>query len=131
MIFHEPSSVVCRHLWKASDEAVTSRLTYVETSSALAQARRQQRITVSQHHASIDALNALWGQCDIVDLDQSLAEVASLMAHDHALRGYDAVHCASAAHVQDSELVAVSGDRKLLTAWSWLGIQTIDVNAMQ
>ena len=42
------------------------------------------------------------------------------------LRGYDAVHCASAELINDDELVAVTGDRHLLTAWRGLGLTTYD-----
>jgi len=37
-----------------------------------------------------------------------------------------AVHCASAELINDDELVAVTGDRHLLTAWRGLGLTTYD-----
>jgi len=37
-----------------------------------------------------------------------------------------AVHCASAELINDDELVAVTGDRNLLTAWRGLGLTTYD-----
>lgn len=129
MIVRKASSVACRQIWEASDEAVTSRLTYVEAASALAQAVRNGRISVAQHQSSLVVFGAIWRKCDVLDVDQSLSEVASSMAYDHALRGYDAVHCASAVRVQDPELVAVSGDRQLLEAWSAQGVSTFDINA--
>jgi uncharacterized protein len=124
----EPSSVWCRLVWDASDDAVTSRLAYVETAAALAQALRNGRMTASQHVASSELLEAVWAQCEVLELDQPLAVAAGSMAHAYGLRGYDAVHCASADRLHDDDLVAVSGDRKLLTAWGSLGLAVFDVN---
>lgn len=45
-----------------------------------------------------------------------------------ALRGVDAMHCASAEQVAEEDLVAATGDRKLVAAWSTLGISTFDPN---
>jgi uncharacterized protein len=56
-------------------------------------------------------------------------EAAGSLAASHALRGYDAVHCASAMAVFDIDLVGVAGDRCLLDAWHDLGLRTLDVNA--
>ncbi|MEV6221662.1 twitching motility protein PilT [Nocardia fluminea] len=50
-------------------------------------------------------------------------------AERYALRGDDVIHCAAAAQLEDSDLVAASGDRKLLTAWKELGIAAFDSNA--
>lgn len=129
LLIREPSSALCQQIWNACDDAITSRLTYVETSAALAQALRDERMTATQHRASLALLEAVWAQCDVLDLDQPLAVTAGSMAHDYGLRGYDAVHCASAAQFQDDDLVAASGDRKLLQAWATLGLDTFDVNA--
>lgn len=129
MLIEEPSTSSCRQVWEAADDAVTSRLTYVETAAALAQATRLGRLTPAQHRASLDLLKALWAQCEVLDLDQALAVTAANLAHDHGLRGYDAVHCAAGVRLRDDDLVAVSGDHTLLTAWSVLGVATLDVNA--
>ena len=51
---------------------------------------------------------------------------AATLADQFDLRGYDAVHCASAELINDDELVAVTGDRHLLTAWRGLGLTTYD-----
>ncbi|MEV6659168.1 hypothetical protein [Nocardia fluminea] len=62
-------------------------------------------------------------------MDEKLAESAAVFAERYALRGYDAVHRAAAAQLEDPDLVAASGDRKLLTAWKELGIAAFDSNA--
>lgn len=49
---------------------------------------------------------------------------ASAVAQRTGLRGYDAVHCAAALQLLDEDVVAASGDRKLLEVWSGLGLAT-------
>lgn len=44
------------------------------------------------------------------------------------MRGYDAVHCASAEQLDDDEVVAAAADQRLLTAWLELGMATYDTN---
>lgn len=44
------------------------------------------------------------------------------------MRGYDAVHCASAEQLADADLVVVAGDQKLLDACRSLGMAIADVN---
>lgn len=129
LLIREPGSPLCRRVFAACDDAVTSRLTWVETAAALSQALRQGRMTLAQHRASLTLLSAVWAQCAVLEVDSPLAVVAADMAHDHGLRGYDAVHCASAAQVRDETLVAVAGDRHLLAAWTRLGLDPLDINA--
>ena len=52
--------------------------------------------------------------------------VAADLAHRFGLRAYGAVHCAAAALLDEPDLVAASGDRRLLAAWRELGVATYD-----
>jgi uncharacterized protein len=55
-------------------------------------------------------------------------ETAAELADVLALRGYDAVHCASAGQFEDADFVVASGDKRLLDAWKSLGLATFDTN---
>jgi predicted nucleic acid-binding protein len=129
LVIAEPSSDFCRRLWDEGDAVTTSQLTYVEAAAALAQAQRLKRMGSATHHAARRLLDRLWAEFDVVDVDDTLVHRAAELAGDFALRGYDAVHCASAEHLEDGDLVAATGDRKLLDAWRALGISTADTNA--
>lgn len=129
LLVDEPSSSACRNLWDDADDVVSARLAYVETAAALAQARRLGRLTARQHRMALRALDGLWSQMQIAEVDQLLVERAAQLADQCALRGYDAIHCAAAVLVNDPTLVAASGDRQLLTAWHTLGVNTYDTNA--
>lgn len=124
----ESSSEFCGRLWDEADTVVTTRLLYVETAAALAQARRLDRLTERSHQSALRGLRRLWAEMDLVDVDDGVVSRAAELAHMCALRGYDALHCASAEQLDDRDLVVACGDRKLLEACASLGMTTADVN---
>ena len=71
-------------------------------------------------------MDALYVEFEIVDVDDALVRRAGDLAHRFRLCGYDAVHCAAAAQLEEPDLVAASGDKQLLAAWRELGIATYD-----
>ena len=107
---------------------MTSRLTYVEVSAALAMAQRQGRISDDEHDAAWMNFTDIWPDVDVVDVTVELSESAASLAHSSALRGYDAVRCASALQINDADVVAVAGDGRLLDARKSLGVAVIDTN---
>lgn len=129
LVLNEPSTDLCRRIWHDADHCVTSRVTYVETAAALAMAERQGRITTRQHDASWSNILTIWPELDIVEVTSALSTAAADVARSLGLRGYDAIHAASAHAVADDTLVAAAGDRHLLHAWRLLGLAVIDTNA--
>jgi uncharacterized protein len=121
-----PASDFCRHLWDQGEALTTSRLTYVETAAALAHAERAGRVTADEHRAVREALDRLWAEFDVIEVDSKVVGRAAALAVDFALSGYAAVHCASAEQLDDNDLVAATVDRKLLDAWRKLGLSTAD-----
>ncbi|BDZ57976.1 hypothetical protein GCM10025872_16330 [Barrientosiimonas endolithica] len=65
---------------------------------------------------------------DVVEVDTQLLATAAELTSEFSLRGYDAVHCASAKLIDDPDLVVAAGDAQLLDAWSRLGLAVLDVN---
>ena len=61
----------------------------------------------------------------LIGVDWALARHAGEIAERHALRGYDAVHLATALSSQDPELVLVTWDRDLAGAAATTGIAVI------
>jgi hypothetical protein len=129
LLVDEPSSSACRRLWDDADDVVSARLAYVETAAALRQARRLGRLTSRRQRAALRALDELWSQTQIAEVDQPLVERAAQLTDQFALRGYDALHCAAAVLINDETFVAAAGDRQLLTAWHEFGVNTYDANA--
>ena len=128
ILIAEPGTPRCRRVWDEADRRVSSRLTYVETAAALGMAQRQGRILAAQHDDAWANFVDIWPGVYIVELTRELSLAAAEFARTLSLRGYDAVHCASAAALDDPDLVAAAGDAKLLAAWRTLGVAIIDTH---
>lgn len=66
--------------------------------------------------AAVRTLEELCSELDAIGLDDALARTAGGLAERHALRGYDAVHLASAIAIADPDLVVATWDRDLAAA---------------
>jgi len=128
LLVAEPTSPACRRFWDDADAVVSTRLLYVETAAAVAQARWLERLTDEQHDEALALLERLWSEIDVAEVDEAVVRRAAVLARRFALRGYDAVHCAAAEQVDDEDVVAASGDQRLLSAWGELGMATFDPN---
>jgi predicted nucleic acid-binding protein len=128
LLIDEPTSQTCRRFWDDTDVIVSSRLLYVETAAALAQAQRFGRLTEDEHLRCRRRLEQMWSAMDVIEADEQVVTRATELAQRLSLRGYDAVHCASAEELDDDDVVAASGDQRLLTAWLELGMATYDTN---
>lgn len=128
LVIDEPSSSACGELWDGADSITSTRLTYIEVVAALAQAERLGRLTPDELQESRLVLDALWPVVDVIELDAILMSEAAQAAVTHGLRGYDATHFAAAVAVNDAELVAVSGDQRLLSAWRAEGVAVRDTS---
>lgn len=126
LVLAEPSTAVSRRAWYETDSVASSSLAYVEVHTALAQANRMSRMTDTEHGMATRAFEALWAQITPIAPVEEIIRDAARLGTAHALRGYDAVHCATAFAIASSDLVAVSGDQDLLRAWDALGIATVD-----
>jgi uncharacterized protein len=124
LLIDEPTSEACRRFWDDADVIVSSRLLYVET----AQAGRMGRLTEGEHLQVRPRLDQMWSEMDVIEVDEQVVTRAADLAHSLALRGYDAVHAASAEQLDDDDVVAASGDQRLLTAWMELGMAIYDTN---
>ncbi|MBF6298608.1 type II toxin-antitoxin system VapC family toxin [Nocardia amamiensis] len=129
LLVDEPSSGACRRFWDDADAVVSNRLLYVETTAALSQAHRMRRLDDVAYSTCRHLLDQLWPQIEVIEIDEELVLRAAELADRCALRGYDAIHCSSAEQLDDPDLVAASGDKRLLDAWQTLGVATFDTNS--
>jgi uncharacterized protein len=126
LLIGEPSSPLCANAWNDARIVMSSAVTYVEVHAALACAMRQGRIDATSHREALNLFAVLWEDVVHIPVDDAVIRHAALLSAPHALRGYDAVHCATALAAASDDFVALSGDRDLLQAWSALGIATIN-----
>ena len=128
MFIDEPTTPVCRALWEAADQVTSTRLLFVEASSALSRAVRDGRTSPATFNERMIQLELLWTQIRIIELDKELMERAAAMTSRFALRGFDAVHCAAGESVGDDSAFMASADKPLLRSWQELGLRTVDPN---
>jgi len=121
LIIVEDGSDVAAELWD-SYPAASSVLAYPQARAALAAARRAKRLTARAHDRAVAELDALNAELVIVGVDEALAQRAGELADERALRGYDAVHLASALALGPGETIVVTWDRDLNDAAVGAGI---------
>jgi len=83
-----------------------------------------ERLEEDELRAAVRAFESLYEQLDLVEVTSGLVHDAGTLAERFALRGYDAVHLASAHLVHDPDLVLAAGDQSLLEAAQELEIAT-------
>lgn len=127
LLVDETSSLTASRLWDEADRLVSSRLVYAEGRAALAMAHRMERLTDEGLRTAVRDFESLHDQLDIVEVTPVLVRDAGSLAERFALRGYDAVHLASALLLHDPDLVLAAGDLSLVQAAQELGIATAEL----
>ena len=95
---------------------VTSGLTYVETYSAFARMRADDRLSTGGYEERIASFRAFWTQLATVAVDEVLGRAATLTSAHRRLRAYDAVHLASAVSLRAEQLEFACWDSRLRAA---------------
>ena len=120
LLIDEDGSDRAETIWQTSDVMASVSLIRVETRAALAAAARSGRLTAAQHRRAKRDLEARAGDLTLVEVTETLIARAGDLAESEGLRGYDAVHLASALLV-GADLVT-SADSALCDAAGRLGI---------
>lgn len=116
MIVDEPESEDAVRAWDAQTRRASSRLLYAETRAALARAERKSRLTTAAHATALANLETLLGELTTIEVDEALVELAGALAADEGLRGYDAIHLASALELLPEPVLMLTWDRELARA---------------
>lgn len=85
----------------AASMAATSRVAYPEARAALARRQREGGITRAALTRAVAALDRDLGGFVVVELSAKVAKRAGDLAERCALRGFDAIHLASALEVEE------------------------------
>lgn len=125
LLIEEPGSAITERLWGSATYVVSVRLMYAEARAALAQAARLARIRRAELASTVQALDGLYGQMDLVEVDDGLVRRAGELAEVHELRGYDAIHLAAADRLGPRTVFA-SGDQQLCIAARRHGLAVAD-----
>ena len=139
ILFCDTSALIKLYISEAFSEAVlaqaeeakaiaVSRITWAEAMAALARRVREIPVDASVIEAVHANLRADWSNFAIVEVTQSLVELAGEYADTFALRGYDSVQLASARTMQKAaseEMCFACFDARLQKAAKVLGMRTL------
>lgn len=115
-MFDEPGSELAAELWDRAESLVSSQLVYPEARAAAAAAHRGRRITSTTLRRAVERIDELCSELDVIGLDPDLARSAGDLAEAQSLRGYDAVHLATALSIDSDSLVLATWDGELARA---------------
>ncbi|MGI8524232.1 MAG: type II toxin-antitoxin system VapC family toxin [Nocardioides sp.] len=130
LVVEEDSSGIAAALWDGCDAAVSSRLAYPEVRAALAAAGRDHRLDADAQRQAEAAWKEYWAATRAVELTETITLGAGQLAAEHALRGADAVHLASALALGTQELLFASWDHRLRSGVEGAGIQLAPASAV-
>lgn len=123
LLVEEDFSQLAAALWDGCDAAVSSRLAYPEVRAALGSAGRDHRLAADAQRQAEASWEAYWAATRAVELTEKIAAHAGQLAGEHALRGADAVHLASALAVGTDQLLFAAWDQRLRSGADATGIR--------
>ena len=100
----------------AADRIVTSTTTYAEARAGLARRFREGDFTRDEHRTGVADLDRDWNTYLRLPVRESIALHAGELAERYALRGYDAIHLASALYLAErfEDLRFLAFDQRLV-----------------
>jgi predicted nucleic acid-binding protein len=113
LVLSERGSELAATLWESAEPAASTILSYPEGRAALAAAQRSGRIGRDTYEGSLAKFETLHEELISVGVDERLARSAGDHAARLRLRGYDAVHLATALELGETEVVVVTWDQDL------------------
>jgi predicted nucleic acid-binding protein len=117
----EEGSERASELWSSGPPVASSVLAYPEGRAALAAARRGKRLTTRRYSRALTEFELLMNELNSIEVDERLARHAGEQAEALGLRGYDAVHLATALELQD-EVAMITWDAELRRAAESAGL---------
>lgn len=128
----EPYSNEVISLWQDATDIITSAVTYAESMACF---YRKQREAAPDHQLIrklVDTFNMDWQSFTRVEVNDELNAYIDKVVQDHPLRGFDAIHLASAMIVHEKlteNFLFVCFDFRLTDAARMRGLETFPLPA--
>jgi len=116
LVLAEEGTPDARTLWDQVRVVTSVVLIYAEAHAAIAAAERVGRLAAHDLRPVRRELDGYLNEMTLVEVDLPLARHAADLAERHGLRGYDAVHLATALAIADPDLVVATWDDELARA---------------
>ncbi len=118
--------------WQEAAGIVTSSVAYAEALASIYRKKRETKFGNDKLGKILDAFRRDWNSFIRVEVTDDLKEWIDKMVSRYPLRGFDAIHLASALIVYDSlpeEFLFACYDKKLLRAAHETGLKTLPESA--
>jgi uncharacterized protein len=122
LLITEEGSDLARKLWGSASTAASSILAYPEGCAALSAAHGSGRLRPRSLERSLKTFETVHESLLTIGVDERLAQAAGRHAAEFGLRGYDAVHLATALDLFEEEVVFVTWDEDLARAADSAGL---------
>ena len=125
--FKEPYSDQVIAKWRDANEIVTSSVAYAETLAAIYRKKRELALKDDLVKKIADALRTDWNGFIRIHVNEELNEYIDRAIEGHPLRGFDAVHLASAMVMNEQfpdNMLFICFDQTLIQAAIKEGIKT-------
>jgi predicted nucleic acid-binding protein len=124
----EDGSDIVRRCIEQASVVSTSKIAFVEARSAFARAKREKIIKSAVYQQIVDRLHYDWKRYMIVEISDGLVVAAGELVEEFSLRGFDAIHLASALFLQQQTghtVLAACWDARLWEALKKAGLEIV------
>ena len=129
--FKEPDSNEVVSRWTQATEIITSSVAYAEASASFYRKKREAQLKDNLIRKIVDSFRSDWYSFIRVEVSDELNEYIDRVVAKHPLRGFDAIHLASAMIMQErlhDAFLFVCFDQRLAQAAQTEGIETFPLN---
>ena len=101
LYIEEEGSPMVRRQVSEAEAVATSSVAYVEARAAFAGKHRERELSKDEYRYVVDDFCGEWGTYLAIDVSEAVIALAGDLAERHDLRGFDAIHLASALVLRD------------------------------
>ncbi|UCG14081.1 MAG: type II toxin-antitoxin system VapC family toxin [Deltaproteobacteria bacterium] len=126
--FKEPGSAEVIGRWKEAKAIVTSSVAYAETLASFHRKKREVTINAKTFGNILKSFRRDWSSFIRVEVSDDLNETIDKIVDDYRLRGFDAIHLASALIIDETvseNFLFACYDKRLILAAQKTGLQTL------
>jgi uncharacterized protein len=128
--FKEPYSHEVVSKWAEATEIITSSVAYAETMASFYRKKREAGLKDNLVRKIVELFHKDWQSFIRVEVSGELNEYIDRVVEKNPLRGFDAIHLASAMIIQkqlDENLLFICFDQRLVNAAQSEGIRTLQI----